>query len=95
MNRRLHTIKPSFLRVSRNWDNFHLFSYLNEWHFELNTFSFTISQVHNSLRNSDAITSSCQINKIAIFLWILVQLRSNYDLKWSFDQTTEANAIAS
>ena len=44
--RRLHTIKPSFLRVSRNWDYFHLFSYLNDSHFERTTFSFTSAQFH-------------------------------------------------
>ena len=44
-----------------------------------------LPQVHNSLRNGGAITSSIQINKSnRDFLWILVQLRSNYDLKRSF-----------
>ena len=33
-----------FLRVSRNRDYFHLFSYLNESHFERYTFSFTRTQ---------------------------------------------------
>ena len=55
-----------------------------------------LPQVHNSLRNNDTITSLCQINKYnRDFLWILVQLRSNYDLKWSFGQRTEADAIMS
>ena len=37
-------MKCRFLRVSRNLDYFHLFSYLNESHFELNAFSFTGTQ---------------------------------------------------
>ena len=55
---------PDILRVSRNWDYFQLCSYLNELHFELNTFSFTSTQQFKKYR----CYSSCQINnEIATF----------------------------
>ena len=42
----MHTIKPSYFVSLMNWDYFHLglFSYINESHFELNTFSSTSTQ---------------------------------------------------
>ena len=53
----VHTIKPSYFARLTNWDYFCLgiFSYLNESHFELNTFSSTSTQ---QFKKSDAITSS-------------------------------------
>ena len=61
--RRLHAIKPSSFVFCESHETGIIFTY---FHILMNRISNLIqflSQVHNSLRNSDAITSLCQINK--------------------------------